>query len=60
MGRGVCWFDAGTFDSLLSASFFVKTIEDRLGEEIGNIYEASFKSKRIKKKKYLNLISKLS
>ena len=60
MGRGVCWFDAGTFDSLLSASFFVKTIEDRLGEQIGNIYEASFKSKRIKKKQYLNLISKLS
>ena len=29
LGRGYTWFDAGNFDNLLSASLFVKAIEER-------------------------------
>jgi len=57
LGRGICWFDAGSFDSLLSASTFVKTIQDRLGEEIGDIYESAYKANNINYKKYLELKS---
>jgi glucose-1-phosphate thymidylyltransferase len=31
MGRGVAWFDTGTFDSLLQASSFVQSVEQRQG-----------------------------
>src|SRR5262249_34126594 len=31
LGRGVAWLDAGTYDSLLSSSQFVQTLEQRTG-----------------------------
>ena len=34
-GRGVAWLDTGTFDSLLSSSLFVQTIEQRTGLMVG-------------------------
>lgn len=34
-GRGVAWLDSGTFESLISASQFVQTIEQRTGLMVG-------------------------
>jgi glucose-1-phosphate thymidylyltransferase len=42
IGRGVAWLDTGTFDSLLSSSQFVQTIEHRTGLMVGCIEEIAF------------------
>jgi len=37
LGKGYTWLDAGTFDDLLDASLYVRTIQQRQGILIGNI-----------------------
>ena len=44
MGRGYCWFDTGTHDSLLEAAEFVRTIEHRQGYQIACLEEISYLS----------------
>ena len=56
LGRGFAWLDAGTHESLLDASLFVKTVEQRQGLKIACLEEISFLNKWISKKHLVNLI----
>ncbi len=44
LGRGFAWLDAGTHDTLLQASNFVQTIEQRQGLLVGSPEEAAYRS----------------
>ena len=58
LGRGVSWFDTGTHASLLNASNFVRSIEERQGKKISCIEEVSLNMGFMDKKmlqKYIDL-----
>jgi glucose-1-phosphate thymidylyltransferase len=58
LGRGVAWLDTGTYDSLLSASQFVQTIEQRQGLKVACIEEIAFLKKYIDIKQFATLALK--
>jgi glucose-1-phosphate thymidylyltransferase len=47
MGRGIAWLDTGTYDSLLSSSVFVQTLEERQGLKVACVEEIAFAKKLI-------------
>ena len=55
MGRGYAWLDTGTYDSLIDAGMFIKTIEARQGLKVGAIEEIAYRMKFISKEKLLEL-----
>ncbi len=42
LGRGTCWIDAGTHDSLVEATLFIKTTEENMGLKISCLEEISY------------------
>ena len=59
LGRGYAWLDTGTYDSLLSAASFIKTIEERTGLKIACVEEIAYRMKYIPKKQILKLADEL-
>ncbi len=55
LGRGYSWLDTGTYDSLIEASMFIKTIEDRQGLKIGCIEEIAYRMGFINKRQLAKL-----
>ena len=55
LGRGVAWFDTGTYDSLLQASQFVQSIEQRQGLMIASLEEIAFRLGYIGREELLKL-----
>ncbi len=43
LGRGIAWLDTGTHDSLMQASSFIQTIEERQGLSVACIDEIAYK-----------------
>lgn len=59
MGRGMAWLDTGTHDSLLEASNFIATIENRQGLKVACIEEIAFRNGYISKDQLLKLAQPL-
>lgn len=60
LGRGFAWLDTGTHESLLQASNFIATIEQRQGLKVSCIEEIAFKKGFISKEQLIELAQPLS
>lgn len=59
MGRGIAWLDTGTPQSLIEASMFIHTVEERQGYKIACLEEISLQQKFVSKEKYLERVHAL-
>ena len=59
MGRGYAWLDTGTHESLLEASNFIQTIENRQGLKVACLEEIAYEMGYISKEKLIELAQPL-
>jgi len=59
MGRGYAWLDTGTHESLLEASSFIQTIENRQSLKVACLEEIAYEMGYISKEKLLDLAEPL-
>lgn len=59
LGRGFAWLDTGTHTSLLEASNFIATIQNRQGHYVACIEEIAYRNKWIDKNQLLELAKPL-
>ncbi len=60
LGRGYAWLDTGTYDSLIDASIFIKTIEERQGLKIGCVEEIAYRNGYISAQKLKKLADSIN
>jgi glucose-1-phosphate thymidylyltransferase len=60
LGRGMAWLDTGTHQSLLQASNFIESIEERQGLKVACLEEIAFRKGYITKEQVLELAKPLS
>jgi len=59
LGRGMAWLDTGTHESLLQASNFIQTIEDRQGLKVACLEEIAYKYGYITREQLIKLAEPL-
>jgi len=60
LGRGMAWLDTGTHQSMLQASNFIESIEERQGLKVACLEEIAFRKGYISKQQLLELAQPLA
>ena len=60
LGRGFAWLDTGTYDSLLEAGEFVRTIQHRQAQPIACLEEIAFRNNWIDRETLIKLASQMA